>query len=87
MTTTEYQLSQREADELTLAQAAIDRGMPTGWLRHDTTLSRLTGVGSWVENPSGYVQAYPAGMEPISRHHATQWSGDREVYTWHPVTA
>jgi hypothetical protein len=82
----EYQLSQRETDELQRAQAAIDAGRPTGWLRHDTTLSRLTGVGSWVENPSGYVQAYPEGMEPVSHHHAAQWSSDREVYTWHRVT-
>jgi hypothetical protein len=83
----EYQLSQRETDELAIAQAAIDQGMPSGWLRHDTTLSRLTGVGSWVENPSDYVQAYPASMESVSSHHASQWSSEREVYTWHPVTA
>jgi hypothetical protein len=83
----EYQLSQREAEELALAQAAIDRGLPTGWLRYSTTLGRLTGIAGWVENPSGYEMAYPAGMAAVAQDDAATWRCDREEYSWHPVTA
>lgn len=77
MNNTEYQLTTREADELAIAQACLNRGEATPWLRYSTTHSRLTGHSGYVENPSGYAKVYPEGAAQQGREAAEQWG-----YEW-----